>query len=220
MDVNEEVLELTREFENREIDHFSVYIEGFGGFFISRAKDGMVMGYADKNKQLGANDHVTVFFDRHGGLTGLHRKIIDAETDVYMTYNVDYFLSPEGIKKLLQSTQERADEPLYMKALMMLIYRQLNWASKRELHKNAMVLKNSEAQKIGVKPPCLYLRVGFVDRLFLFIYGRIILWLNFATMLRVGEIPSRMFVEQHYPGSQITKRPKKKKNACASRLKM
>jgi len=57
MAFKEDVLRLIRAFYNHEIDDFSLYMEGFGRFFISRTKNGMVIGYTDKNKHFGADDH-------------------------------------------------------------------------------------------------------------------------------------------------------------------
>lgn len=212
MDVNEEVLKLTKAFYNHEIEHLNLYIEGFGGLFLSRTKDGMVMGYKDKNMQLGINDHVTVLFDEHE-LKGLHRKVIDVETDVYMTYGVDYFQSSDGNKKLMQDMQKRGDVPLVIKLLLPLIYRTLSWVFEGTHHRSARVLENSEARKLGMKPPCIYVKLGYVDRIFLPVYGKTILLQNLVNRFRFGEKPSGVFVEQDYPGSQITKHPRKRKKS-------
>ena len=212
MAVNENVLRLVRAFYNREIDDFSLYLEGFGGLFISRTKDGMVMGYKDKNKRLGIDDHVTVFFDKHG-LKGLHRKVADAETNVYMKYDVEYFDSSQGIKKLVQDMQKRADVPLYMKPLLVLLYRGMEWAFEGTHLRSAKVLENSEARKLGMKPPCIYVKTGYVERLFFPLYDKTLVLETLINKFKFGESPSRVFSEQHYPGSQITKHPKKKKKS-------
>jgi hypothetical protein len=65
------VLEVVKTFHERRIDRLTVYVEGFGGLFLSRVKDGFVIGYIDKNKRFGIDDHVTVFYGEKG-LEGLH----------------------------------------------------------------------------------------------------------------------------------------------------
>lgn len=52
MRYDEKVLEVVKSFHERSVERLSVYIEGFGGFFISRSKDGFVIGYMDKNGQI------------------------------------------------------------------------------------------------------------------------------------------------------------------------
>jgi len=207
MAVNGNVLRLVRAFYNGEVDDFSLYLEGFGGLFVSRTKDGMVMGYVDKNKRLGTDDHVTVFFDKHG-LKELHRKVADAETDVYMKYTVDYFHSPQGIKKLVQDMQKRADVPFYMKMLLILVYRGLNSAFDETHLRSAKVLENSEAQKLGMKSPCIFVKTGYLLRLILPLYDKTLLLQNLFNSFKFGESPSKVFREQHFPGSQITKHQK------------
>jgi hypothetical protein len=208
MDENQ-VLKLMRAFYNHEIDDFNLYVEGFGGLFISRTKDGMVMGFVDKNKRFGPDDHVTVFFDRQG-LKGLHRKVGDAGTDVYMTYNVEYFQSPEGIRKLVQDMQNKRDMPFYLKTLLMVLYKLMRMFYGAGF-KNAVILEEPDAQKLGMKSPCIFVRPGDLVSSTLPLYNWTIRFQRFLHMSKFGERLSEGFAEQHFPGSQIRKHSKRTK---------
>lgn len=211
MALEEELSKWIKAFYNREIDTFSLYVEGFGGFFLRRTKDGMVIGYLDKNKHFGIDDHVTLFFDTHG-LRGMHRKVTDADNVVYMKYNIDYFRSPDGIKKLLQDTQKRNDVPFRIEMLLALLYRTLNWVFDRGMHfRSLKILEDSEARKLGMKSPCIYVKPGYTERILLPIYNKIIQVQSSIHMRKFGKRPSEGFREQNFPGNQITKHPKKEK---------
>lgn len=212
MALNEDLSRLMRTFHNREIDDLSLYVEGFGGFFISRTKDGMIIGYKDKNKRFGTDDHMTIFFDE-SGLKGLHRKVADAKTDVYMKYNVDYFQSSKGTTKLVQDMQKRTDVPLYMKMLLVVLYRVIRavYAVGFKSSVRAKILENSEARKLGMKSPCIYVKPEVIEKLFLPQYGKIIQLQNLIHMFKFGEKTTKGFREKHFPGIQVTKHPKKGK---------
>lgn len=212
MAASESVSKLVRTFYNREIDEFSVYLEGFGGIKISRTKDGLVSLFTDKNVRLGIDDHFTAFFDEHG-FRGLHRKVADEETDVYMKYNVDYIQSPAGIRKLVQDMQKRKDTSIAMKLLLLVLYRGANWAFTETHSRSVKILKDSEATKLGMKSPCIYVKTRYVDRFLLPIYRKSLVFQNLIHRRRFKERPSKVFREQHYPGSEITKHPKKRKKS-------
>jgi hypothetical protein len=46
------VLEVIYSFYTGRIRRLSLYAAGFGGFFVSRARDGMVIGYEDRSPVL------------------------------------------------------------------------------------------------------------------------------------------------------------------------
>lgn len=201
---------LIRSFYNREIDRFSLYVEGFGGFFISRTKDGMVMGFIDKKLLLGTDDHFTVFLDK-SGLKGLHRKVTDIETDVYIRYNVDYIQSPEGVRHLIQDMRERRDVSMAVKLLLAFLYKVLDWVSKGTHYRSAEVLQDLEARKVGMKSPCIYVKLKHIDRVFFSVYGKMLQLQNRLQRLRYGKRTSKVFTEHKLPASQTSKRPKRMK---------
>ena len=210
MGVNEDVFKLVESFYNREIDAFDMYLEGFGGVFVRRSKDGLVMGYADKRKRFAADDHYTIFFDRKK-ISGLHRKLADSETEVYMKYNVEYLQSTDGIRRLTQDMQKKSNMPLYMKLLLTLLYTPAIMAFQGSYKRcrEAEILQDSEARKIGMKSPCIYVRLGRLERLLLPLYDKAFLMESLVNRVMYGEKPSRGFREQNFPGSQITKHERK-----------
>jgi len=213
MEINEGVLKLVGAFYNYEIDDLNLYIEGFGGLFLRRTKDAIVMGYTDKRKRFGKDDHVTLFVDNYQ-MRGLHRKVSDAETDVYMRYNIDYFQSPEGIRKLAQDMQKGTDVPIYMKPLLLLLYNVLNVMFHRAQSscRDIRILEDSEARRLGMKSPCIFAKLGYIERLTLPIYGDTIVLQSFIHALKFREKSSNGFTEQRFPGSHVTKHPRKEKN--------
>jgi hypothetical protein len=211
MDPNEERLKWAKAFCNREIRRFSVYVEGFGEIFIRRVKDGMVIGYRDKNKHFGINDHFTIFFDMHG-VTDIHRTVGDASNVVYMKYNIDYFSSPDGIGKLLRDTQKQRGISFATKMLFVIVYKQFNRVFEEGLHvKSFRVLSDLEAQRLGTKSPCVYVKAGYAEQiLFLPLYKIIIQLVSGIFMHRFGKRPSEGFMEQKYMGTHITKHQERK----------
>lgn len=206
----EELSRLLNAFYDRKIDDLSLYVEGFGGFFLSRTKDGVVIGYIDEDKRFGIDDHVTFLFDLQE-VKGMHRKVIDENNVVYIKYNIDYFRSPDGIKKLLQDLQRRNDVPLSIKILLVPLYWILNWAFNRGMrYRSLKILVNSEARKLGMKPPCIYVKPGYTERFLLPIYNWIIRWQKHVIKRKFGKRTSDAFREQRYPGSHVTKYPKRK----------
>jgi hypothetical protein len=211
MDSNEERLKWAKAFCNREIRHFNVYVEGFGEIFIRRVKDGMVIGYRDKNKHFGIDDHVTILFDRHG-IKDIHRTVGDISNVVFMKYNIDYFSSPDGIGKLLRDTQEQRGISFATKMLFVVVYKQFNRVFEEGLQvKSFRVLSDSEAQELGMKSPCVYVKAGYAERiLFLPLYKIIMQLVSGAFMHRFGKKPTEGFIQQKYMGTHITKRQKRK----------
>jgi hypothetical protein len=206
---DEKIREVVKSFRERRVDRLSVYIEGFGGFFISRSKDGFVIGYMDKNKRFGIDDHVTVFYGKQG-LEGMHRKVTDVRNDVYMKFETSYFAAPEGIKKLQQDLQEKRDMRMMMKVLYVVLYRLADLALTQgeKMGEKARLLDVSEARKKGLKSPCIYVRLGFMQRSILYMYDRNILLQTYLTNVLLGEQTTKLFKEQNLPGIQITKHQK------------
>jgi hypothetical protein len=60
----------------------------------------MVLGYKDRNKRFSNDDHVTIFFDKDNGFTGLHRTISDNNWKVYFRYSTEYFIPDNGLNNL------------------------------------------------------------------------------------------------------------------------
>jgi len=196
-----------RSFYANRIEHITWYIEGFGGIFLSRAKDGMIVRYTEKNKRVGTDDHFTVLLDKQK-VKGIHRKVSDDKTDVYMKYDSDYIFSSEGMRKFMQDMQKQSDMPLAMKLLLMILYRAANWASQGKHHRNIELLGNSEALKLGVKPPCIYVKLRYVDRFVFSLYSLMIAFQTSVYRYKFKERPSEGFREQKFVGSHITKKKK------------
>ena len=151
MDVDERILKVFRDFHERKIDSLTLFVEGFGGFFFKRVKDGFVVGYEDKKKRFGLDDHVTVFYGQRG-LEGLHRKISDKTTDVYVRPEVTYMESSGGINRMLQDLERRGNVNLLTKMIVTLVYKSLGTAFRegQTMAKRATLLNDSEALKKGV----------------------------------------------------------------------
>jgi hypothetical protein len=106
--------------------------------------------------------------------------------------------------------QRQSRMSLGLKIVLMLGYRLLNWSYETTHHKDFRVLKKSEAIDLGMKPPCIYVKLRSAAKLFFIPYGRIISLQARSHKWRFGESPSRGFLEQSFPGSKITKKRKKK----------
>jgi hypothetical protein len=208
---NEDIFRLIEAFYNNRIGDISLYIEGFGGFFLSRTKDGIVIGYVDKNKHFGTDDHFTVLLDNQK-VKGIHRKVSDNETDVYVRYEVDYLSSPSGIGKLMQDMQRQANVSLSMKLLFVILYKGLNWSFEGKHHKSIKTLEDSRARELGMKPPCIYVKLRFPEKVVFASIGKVLSLTGFLYKRKFKERPTDGFREQRFPGSHITKHPKKKKS--------
>jgi len=209
LDANKDFEKLMASFNNREIREFDIYVEGFGGISAKRAKDGMVMFYTDKNKRFGPEDHVTFLFGKDG-LDGIHRRVSDAQTNVYMKYEIDYLRSPEGIKKLVQDMQKRTDMPAIAKPMFVALYAYARAVCKANF-RSIKILADSEAQRLGMHSPCVYVKPRFVDRLALPFMGKNVLLLNFFYQSRFRENPTEGFREARVLGTTVTKKIKGKK---------
>lgn len=208
LDVDRDFKRLMIDFYNREIDRFSVYLEGFGGISVSRTKDGMVAFYTDKNKKLGNEDHVTALFSK-GGLISLHRKVSDKETDAFMRLDAGYFESYSGIEKLVQDMQKQTNMPLIAKLLYIPLYTiVIRFFEAKSV--SVRVLNDSEAEKLRMKSPCAYIKPAPVERLLLLIIGRNILLQNLVYLSRFGKKPTDAFREVRVLGTTVTKHPRKR----------
>jgi hypothetical protein len=209
LDPNKDFEKLMTSFDNREISEFDIYIEGFGGISAKRVKDGMVMFYTDKNRRFGPEDHVTFLFGKDGSY-GIHRRVSDAQTNVYMKYDIDYLRSPEGITKLVQDMQKRTDMPAIVKPMFVALYTYIRSVVKTDF-KSSKILADSEAQRLGMHSPCIYVKPRFAERLVLPIIGKNILMVNFFHQSRFKENPTEGFRETRVLGTTITKKVKGKK---------
>lgn len=214
MSPDKNVADVFRSFHERRINKLTVYLEGFGGFFFGRAKDGFVTGYIDRNKQFGVHDHVTVLLGKNG-LEGLHRKVSDVETDVYVKFEPTYLSSPEGFQKLVQTMQGRKDMKTSEKVILALVYKMVGiaYVGTEKMGQEARLLDPSEALKRGLRPPCVYLKPSFLQKLLLQIIREDILLQRYLTDLILGKYTTRAFAEMNIPGTIITKRRRPKLSA-------
>ncbi|MEM3572844.1 MAG: hypothetical protein QXW80_03945 [Candidatus Micrarchaeia archaeon] len=170
----------------------------------------MMIGYIDKNKHFGIDDHVTVLFNIYE-VKSMHGKVIDQDTIVYMKYDVNYFSSPDGIKKLLQDMQKRNDISFRVKMVLLLIYQIVKWVFDRGCYsRDLRILKNSEARNLGMRSPCIYIKPVGTEKILLPIYNWIICWQSYILKRKFGKRTSITFKEQSFPGVRITKRPKRR----------
>jgi hypothetical protein len=167
----------------------------------------MVLGFTEKDKRIGIDDHVTVLLEEQK-VKGIHRKVSDDKTDVYMRYGSDYIFSSEGMRKFVQDMQKQTNMPLAMKLLLMILYRAAIWASQGEHHRNIQLLDDSEALRLGVKPPCIYVKLRYVDRFIFSLYGKMITFQSFVYRYKFKKSPSEGFKEQKFVGTHITKKKK------------
>lgn len=214
MSVNTDLREVFRAFHEGRMKRINIYLEGFGGFFLSRVKDGFVVGYVDRNKRIGIDDHATVFYGKRG-LEGLHRKVSDSQNAVYMRPEAVYMTSPEGLGKLLQDMQRRKDISAYGKIVTFLVYQALGVGLRQGLKMGesgrVRLLDDVEAQKKGLRSPGLYLKPSFLEMLLLRICGVNIFLQNYMNRLVCGDQSTRPFVEQDFPGVRITRHPKRRR---------
>ena len=208
MDFDQEILKLTYSFYQREIDYFSLYVEGFGGFFVSRSKDGMIIGYKDKGKRFSEDDHVTIFFDHQEGLKGIHKTVSDEESKVYVKYAVEYFDSDKGVQSLVRDMQLRPDTPSYMKLILIILYAIFRFFYRLGF-RNAKLLNDLQATAIDMKAPCIYVEPKTLARIFLIPYAKMLKSQSSLHRRMFGDEPTKGFKEQQFPGSIITKHEKK-----------
>jgi hypothetical protein len=185
-----------------------IYIDGFGGLFVASARPttGFTMGYETRRMQFGKHDHVTVLYGAHG-LKGLHRKVFDATNCVCMTYDPSYFVSQQGLKKLFEDMGQRKDMGIILKIVYTFVFRLAHTAYTQgeEWAQKATLLSAQEAEKRGMKSPCLYVRSGFLQRIFLLLLSRIIYVLAYYNNLKFGAEATTAFKEQRLPWGRIAK---------------
>lgn len=211
MVVYKDVSQLIEAFKSGEIDRFSIYVEGLGGFFVSRSKDGFLFGCTHEKMREGKDDHSTVLWDEHGELKGFHRKVSDDQTDVYMKYDINYVLLPNGIKKLLQDMSRNNETPFPAKVMQMLFYQSFKSVFERTWDENVRVLKDSEARKRGLKTPCFHVKPKGVERMFFQLLRQSLIAQN-RILGRIHAKPTDRFRERRLVGSIVTKYRKKKKH--------
>jgi hypothetical protein len=211
MGAQQEIARILRDFYDRKIDNLNIYLPGFGGLFVGRTKDGIAIGYSDKNKHFGNDDHATVLFDKQG-IKGIHRTVSDDYSVVYMKPNVEYIIQANGMKNLLQEIQRKGKMPLPAQAVWMMVFRALNWASESgtTMSKNLTLLTEEQAAKLGMSSPCLYLEPQLNQKLIIPLYNILIRFQNLYFKM-FGKKPTSGFTPGDFPGLRTTKYPKKRK---------
>ena len=203
--------QLFNAFRNEETGRFSIYVEGVGGFFVSRSKDGIMFGSVDKRMKEAKDDHATVLWDKHGKWKGFHRRVSDEEADVYLKYDLNYILSQDGIKKLLQDTSRKGGTPFAMKVMFMLFYRALRLVFQRTWYEGGRVIGDCEARELGLKAPCVYVKPKGIERVMFKIFAQSLIIQN-RILHRIHAKPTSRFRDRRLVGSVVTKSLKKKKH--------
>ena len=200
--------ETIKSFHEGEEKRVYVYVDGFGALFVgsARPKTGLTIGYQNKKLQSGNHDHVTVLYDAEG-LQGLHRKVFGSEDYVSMTFNPAYFVTAKGLNKLFEDMRQEKGVSLIVKMVYVSVFQLANTAYTQgeKWTKDAKLLSPLEAQKRGMKSPCLYIKPSLLQRLFLFFLSRIIYTMVYYQKLMFGKEATKAFKEQHLPWVQVVK---------------
>lgn len=201
------------EFYERKIDKLNVFLPGFGALFVGRTKDGISIGYLDKNKHFGNDDHATILFDTQK-IKSIHRTVSDDDSIVFMKPNVDYIIQSNGTKNLLQEIQRRGKMPLPAKAVWMMVFRALNWASDSgtALSKNLIVLTEEQANELGVSSPCLYIKPQLSQKLIIPLFSILIRFQSYSYFRMFNKKTTTGFIPGDFPGLKTTKYSKKERN--------
>ncbi len=198
-------MELALSFHSFKKDKIYVYIKNFGGIYASRTKDGMTLGYLDSLRKIGREDHVTVFYNSEIGFTGLHRKIVDNESTVYMRYSMEYIKEKNGLKTLLRDLFNDEKTPGYMKGLLLLVFFEIRLFFRMGL-KKTFLLSNSKAKDLKMKSPCIFIETGFVGKIQLALFSKFLPLLRLYSDKKFADNPTRGFKEKKFPGANISKK--------------
>lgn len=70
------------------------------------------------------------------------------------------------------------------------------------------LLSNTKAKSLNMKSPCIFIETNFVGKSQLAIFSKIIKTMNYFSLRRFGNLPSKGYKNQKYPGAIISKYPK------------
>jgi hypothetical protein len=96
-----------------------------------------------------------------------------------------------------------------MKIILMLLYYEVGFFYRLGINIDLKLLSNTQAKRLGMKNPCLYMRPKFLGRILLVGFGKIVTYQSLIHGKAFGDKPTRGFVAQNFPGNRITKRQKK-----------
>jgi len=202
-----EVEELLKDFINKKQRRFYLHIAGLGMFFVSRSSSGIVLGYVDNRLKGGLDDHVTFILGRKYDLKGFHRKVIDKDTEVRIDPNVDYILSPDGLKKLIEDLN-RVRAKFLLKIVLILIYQAVRWAFKTG-YRDASLLSNEKARRINLKNPCILTDLPMTYKIPLIAMMNVFKIIYQFQKKKFPTTPTAVFRPQNVPGSVVEKRLRK-----------
>jgi hypothetical protein len=57
-----------------------------------------------------------------------------------------------------------------------------------------------------MKSPCLYLKTKVLGKIMMILFSRIITGMNYVQKRKFGDKPTRVFPNQNFPGSRVTRR--------------
>ena len=201
-------LETVKSFYEGRKKRVYVYIDGFGGLFVgsARPKTGLTIGYQNTRMQSGTHDHATFVYDAEG-LQRLHRKVFGLDDLVSITYNPAYFMTEKGLNKLFEDMRQKKDMNLILQMVYVSVFQLANTAYTQgeKWTKDVKLLSPQEAQKRGMKSPCLYIKPSLLQRLFLFFLSRIIHMMVYYQNLMFGKEATKAFKELHLPWVQVAK---------------
>ncbi len=220
MSTQEETKRILIDFYTRKINRINIYLPGFGGLFVGRTKEGLSIGYLDKGKRFGHDDHSTVLFDKEG-IKSIHRTVSDDYSVVYMKPNVDYIVQGNGTRSILQDIQQRGKMPLPAKIVWMMVFRTLNWASDSgdAISKNVATLTEKQANELGMDSPCLYIEPQVSQRLIIPLFSVLIKFQSYANSRMFNKRPTSGFIPGDFPGLITTKHTKRKTKKANKRVK-
>jgi len=199
------LLELARSFHNNKEEKVYVYLKNFGGIFAKRIKDGMTLGYLEKRNKIGKEDHATIFYNTTVGLSGLHRKIVDNKTTVYVHYMLEYVTRKNGLKRLLVDLLNDENTEGYVKAIVLFVFYEIRLFYGIGL-KRVTLLSNTKAKRLGMKSPCIFIETGLVGTVQLVVFSKLLPVIRYYSVQSFGDSPSRGFKEQGFPGAVISKK--------------
>lgn len=206
MCAQEETARVLRNFYERKTDRLNVYLPGIGALFVARTTDGISIGYLEKNKRFGYDDHTTIIFDLQG-IKGIHRTVSDNSSVVYMKPNIEYIIHNNGARSVLQEIEQQGKMPFPAKAIWMMIFRTLNWASDsgNKISKNVTTLTEEQANELGVKSPCLYIKPELSQSLIIPLFNVLIRFQSYGYSRMFGKRITAGFIPGAFPGLKTTK---------------
>jgi len=181
----------------RNNDHFTIYVEGTE-IFVSKSKDGFILGYADNELRSAPDDHVTLVLAKESPrIEKIHRTVDDTEERRYIDIDPSIVTSEKSLIQYLKDLNS-SSAPLSQKWVLVMMYYLLRWGyGVGGRQENVEIPDEARAKELGLRYPAVIIKkLNRTERLVLSRVLGITKSMNEKQLLKKGG-------EQNIPGYRV-----------------